>query len=229
MIKNVFLDAGGVILDETVFEEVSAKIITEIIRNTNSKYSIENYWKDIAESVYRFVPRAYDYVLYKNINSIDDFQKAKTQYKNKLKDENVKLELMEGIRDFLPEFSKHFSIGILGQYGIDFRDHLENEKLLQYFTYTEIQDDYDITKPDPRYFIAILEKCGCRAEESVMIGDRVDKDVIPAKMTGMKTIRVRSGIYKTQEPRVPAEIPDLTVERINEIKVDAIKLMVGHL
>jgi ribonucleotide monophosphatase NagD (HAD superfamily) len=31
-----------------------------------------------------------------------------------------------------------------------------------------------------------------------MIGDRIDKDVIPAKLTGMKTVRVKVGLHKTQ-------------------------------
>jgi hypothetical protein len=34
MIKNIFLDAGGVILDERIFEEISANIITDRIKGT---------------------------------------------------------------------------------------------------------------------------------------------------------------------------------------------------
>ena len=42
----------------------------------------------------------------------------------------------------------------------------------------------------------------------IMAGDRIDKDVIPAKQLGMKTIRVRVGLHKGQQPRTPDEIPD---------------------
>ena len=63
MIRNIFLDAGGVILDETEFENRSAETITGIISRYNKKYTVENYWKDIEESVYRFVPKVYDYVM----------------------------------------------------------------------------------------------------------------------------------------------------------------------
>jgi len=71
----MFLDAGGVILDETEFEEISSKIITDIIKKYNANYSIENYWKNIDEAVYRFVPKVYDFILYKNINNLNDFNK----------------------------------------------------------------------------------------------------------------------------------------------------------
>ena len=90
---------------------------------------------------------------------------------------------------------------------------------------TEIQDDYKITKPDTRYFEAILKKCNSKAEESIMIGDRIDKDVIPAKLIGMKTIRVKTGIHRMQEPRTPDEIADITVNKLCEIKMEEIKML----
>ena len=129
MIKNIFLDAGGVILDETEFEEISSKIITDIIKNYNANYSIENYWKNIDEAVYRFVTKVYDFILYKNINNLNDFNKLKTQYKNELKQSNIKFKLMDGIDNFLKKFSKQYKIGILGQYGKDFRQYLEKINL----------------------------------------------------------------------------------------------------
>jgi HAD superfamily hydrolase (TIGR01549 family) len=225
MIKNIFLDVGGVILDEIEFEEISSKIITKIIKDYNVNYSIENYWKNIDEAVYRFVPKVYDFILFKNIKNLNDFNKLKVQYKNELKQTNIKFKLMDGINDFLKIFSKQYKIGILGQYGKDFRKYLEEINLYKYFTFVEIQDDYKITKPDPRYFEAVLKKCKCKPEESIMVGDRIDKDIIPAKMVGMKTIRIKTGIHKNQEPRIPEEIPDLTVNKIEEITMEKIKAM----
>jgi len=218
IIKNLFLDVGGVILDETEFEEISSKIITNIIKKYNINYSIENYWNDVDKAVYRFVPKVYDFILYKNINNLTDFNNSKAQYKDELKQSNIEFKLMDGINEFLKIFSTQYKIGILGQYGKDFRQFLEETNLLQYFTFTETQENYKTTKPDPRYFEAILKKCKCKSEESIMVGDRIDKDIIPAKMIGMKTIRVKAGIHKNQEPRIPDEIPDLTVNKVNEIK-----------
>jgi HAD superfamily hydrolase (TIGR01549 family) len=225
MIKNLFLDAGGVILNENRFEEYSAKIISGIIKNYNKDYFIENYWKDVEEAVYRFVPKVYDYVLYKNIDSINEFKTAKEKYKKRLKNENIKFELMEGINDFLMKFTKNYKIGILGQYGNDFRNYLKDQNLLLYFSFTEIQDNYKITKPDPRYFEKIIKRGNCKAEESIMIGDRIDKDIIPAKMIGMKTIRIKTGIHKNQEPRTPEEMPELTINTLKEITIEKIKTM----
>ena len=222
MVCNIFLDAGGVILDEKNFETLYASSITGIIQTYNKKYTTENYRSDADEAVYRYVPRVYNYILYKNIGNAGEFKKAKELLKEKTIPDN-KFVLMDGLEEFLIRFSKHFSIGILGQYGKEFKNFLYECNLLRYFTYSEIQDDYSVTKPDPRYFEAILKHCKCKAPESVMIGDRIDKDIIPAKAVGMKTIRLAAGLHKNQEPRTPDEIPDLTVERLADITVEMIK------
>jgi len=225
MIKNIFLDAGGVILDEMIFEENSAKIITNIIQKINKKYSITDYWNDVNEAVYRFVPKVYDYVMFKHIRENHVFENSKNQYKNEIKQLSIKFTFIDGINEFLEKYSKHYNIGIIGQYGKDFKQFLENNNVLRFFTFSEIQDDYNISKPNPKYFEAVLEKCKCKADESIMIGDRIDKDIIPAKMIGMKTIRIKVGIHKNQEPRIPEEIPDLTVEKIEDIKMEMVKAM----
>jgi HAD superfamily hydrolase (TIGR01549 family) len=223
--RSIFLDAGGVILDEKKFEEASALIITKIISGYNQDYTLSDYWKDAEEGVYRFVPKIYDYVLFKNINDINDFKMAKEKYKKELKDKNLPFKLMVGIEEFLMRFFEDYKIGILGQYGGDFKDYLENQDILKYFTWSETQENYNITKPDPRYFEAILKTCNCKPEESIMIGDRIDKDIIPAKMLGMKTVRIKTGLHKNQKARTPEEIPDLTVSRLEEITPEKLDKM----
>jgi hypothetical protein len=125
MIKNIFLDAGGVTLDEAEFENNSAMLISQIIKQYNKNYSIKNYWEDVKEAIYRFVPKVYDYILYKNIKDIQEYNILRKGYKNKLKDMNIRFEFMEGIKDFLAEYSKYYKIGILGQYGNDFKNSLK--------------------------------------------------------------------------------------------------------
>jgi hypothetical protein len=43
MIKNIFLDADGIILNEETFENISAGIITGILNFFDKNYSIKNY------------------------------------------------------------------------------------------------------------------------------------------------------------------------------------------
>ena len=61
MIKNIFLDAGGVLLDEDSHEKLRAKIAIELLKAYKPGYSLSDYWRDVDEAVYRFVPRVYNY------------------------------------------------------------------------------------------------------------------------------------------------------------------------
>lgn len=58
---------------------------------------------------------------------------------------------------------------------------------------------------------------GCRPEHAVMIGDRLDNDVRPAKAPGMKTIRVRRGTAAHAAPSCDEEMPDHTVDDLSKL------------
>jgi HAD superfamily hydrolase (TIGR01549 family) len=74
-----------------------------------------------------------------------------------------------------------------------------------------------LTKPDPAIFRLALDRAGCRADEAVMVGDRLDNDITPAKSVGMATIRVLQGFAAVQSPRDDREAPDLTVNSIADV------------
>jgi HAD superfamily hydrolase (TIGR01549 family) len=208
VIENIFLDAGGVLINEDEQEKLKASIITDILKSYSQSYTQENYWKDVQEAVFRFVPRVYDYVIWKNVNDVDVYKKTRSQYIERWNDIRPKLILMDGAAEIVPALAEHFRLGILGQYGHELIELLDLNNILHHFTYKDTQDDFKITKPDPRYFIQVLNKAGVKASGSFMVGDRIDKDIIPAKQAGMKTVRIKTGLHKDQTPRVFEEMPD---------------------
>ena len=58
----------------------------------------------------------------------------------------------------------------------------------QYFHHFFCAKDLGYKKPSPLFFQAVAENIGLKTSECVMIGDSYDKDIIGAKMAGMKTI-----------------------------------------
>ena len=50
-----------------------------------------------------------------------------------------------------------------------------------------------------------------------MIGDRLDNDIAPAKLLGMKTVWVRQGFAKYQSINNENERPDYIVDDIAEL------------
>ena len=50
-----------------------------------------------------------------------------------------------------------------------------------------------LEKPDPAIFQLALERARCSPSQAVMIGDRLDNDIRPARLLGWKTIRIMQG------------------------------------
>ena len=48
-----------------------------------------------------------------------------------------------------------------------------------------------IRKPDPRIFLLGVEALGLKPEEATVVGDSLDKDIIPAQETGCQTVWLR--------------------------------------
>jgi FMN phosphatase YigB (HAD superfamily) len=206
---TVFLDAGGVILDETEQEEVRAEITVEILSAVIPGYSINVYYSNIEEAVRCFCPSIYQYVFWKFVeNDITLFDKLYASYLNEWQKRKPPLELNSGFETEVRAISKNFKIGIAGQYGAELLKLLEERSILDCFTYRLTQDDFAVTKPDLRFYEQVVKACGVDPKQCIMAGDRIDKDVIPAKLLGMKTILVRVGLHKNQMPRIPFEVPD---------------------
>ena len=50
-----------------------------------------------------------------------------------------------------------------------------------------------VVKPDKKIFETALERSICNPFNAVMISDRIDNDIVPAKLLGMKTIWIKQG------------------------------------
>ena len=62
-----------------------------------------------------------------------------------------------------------------------------------------------------------MQKSGCNPEHAVMVGDRIDNDVTPAKSLGWKTIRVKQGLFQAQVPLSAEQVPDYEVRQLGDV------------
>jgi putative hydrolase of the HAD superfamily len=62
------------------------------------------------------------------------------------------------------------------------------------------------------FFRKALKRIGCKPEEALMVGDREDADIVPAKAIGIKTARMLSGKFKSNP-----SVADFQINRISEI------------
>lgn len=79
-------------------------------------------------------------------------------------------------------------------------------------------DDLGTAKPDPGFFAAVQSLVGASAPGQVLyVGDRVDNDVVPAALFGMRTCWLRRGPWG-QLQELPDDLtPDLVLEGLGEL------------
>ncbi len=92
--------------------------------------------------------------------------------------------------------SEKYKIGIIANQSPGTSDRLEKLGILRYTDLVIDSAEEGVAKPDRRIFEIALERSSCNPSEAVMIGDRIDNDIVPAKFLGMKTIWVRQGFGK---------------------------------
>lgn len=76
---------------------------------------------------------------------------------------------------------------------------------------------YFCGKPNPLMMRTGLRKLGCHSAEAVMVGDRMDTDVISGLESGMATILVLSGISTKETLRHYAYRPSLVLDGVGDI------------
>jgi HAD superfamily hydrolase (TIGR01549 family) len=215
-ITTVLLDAGGVILDESQHEKVRAQIAVEILSTAIPGYSIDTYYADVEEAVNCFCPSVYQYVFWKSARGNRSlFDQFYASYFEEWEKRKPPLKLNSEFETELRAICENFETGIAGQYGRELLRLLEERAILDCFTHRLTQDDFSTTKPDPRFYEQMVKACGGQPRSCIMVGDRIDKDVIPAKLLGMKTILIRVGLHKNQQPRIPFEVPDAESDSVS--------------
>jgi len=112
---------------------------------------------------------------------------------------------------------QRFKLGIAANQPENALRYLKKLGILEFFDSCRVSGEIGFSKPDVRLFLRVLDDLKSKAEESIMVGDRIDNDIIPAKLVGMRTILISVGPHRHQEPRYPNENPDFRVSALSEI------------
>jgi HAD superfamily hydrolase (TIGR01662 family) len=121
-------------------------------------------------------------------------------------------ELRPGIADVLKTLkARGLKLGLAANQPLRAVESLSRHGIGEYFANQGIRAVYGLRKPDVRLFARVCEDLAVRPEECVMVGDRIDNDIVPAKLLGMKTVLIRTGRHCEQQPRSWDECPDREV------------------
>ena len=139
-----------------------------------------------------------------------------------------------GMHEAAKRIGEKYRIGIIANQPREVRAVLEERGIAAAFETMAISEELQVDKPDPRIFEWAFEQAQIEPSATMMVGDRLDNDVKPAKALGMKTCWLRMrfeqrgwvpqndferayarslGNFQWCEvdPRSPEETPDLEV------------------
>ncbi|MDD3735231.1 MAG: HAD family hydrolase [Candidatus Pacebacteria bacterium] len=107
---------------------------------------------------------------------------------------NLTYELYDDVKEVI---NLPFKKGVLTAQANFLIKHLKIEKWARLFTPLETK----FLKPDPRAFMVPLKKFKVKPEETLMIGDELERDIKPAQKLGIKTILIdRENFVKVEDP-----------------------------
>ena len=122
--------------------------------------------------------------------------------------------LIEGTVELLDYLHPKYNLYILSNGFKELQSHkMRTSGILHYFRDLILSDDIGVNKPRPELFLHAIERAGATVEESIMVGDMFETDIVGAANVGMPQIFFnRSG-----QQQLPFE-PTYTVNSLNEIK-----------
>lgn len=117
----------------------------------------------------------------------------------------------------LAALHEKYKLGIIANQSPGTAGRMKEYGLAQYLDLIIASAEEGLEKPDSRIFQLALSRAGCLPGHAVMIGDRLDNDIRPAKRLGLKTIWVRQGFGGMGTPLAEEDTPDCRVNDLLEL------------
>ena len=196
-IEWIFFDLGSTLIDET---EVYEHRFRETVCGSGVSVS------DFQETAVRFWKQGLDG--YPEAAAYYGLQKApwRSEYESLFTGCSAVLESLK---------TRGYRLGVIANQVPGTAERLENRGILKFFDVIAPSAELGVAKPDPAIFLWALKEAGCKPENAVMIGDRIDNDILPAQALGMKAVRVLTGPAAVYRPSV--EPADLTIRSLTEL------------
>ena len=197
-VKWLFFDIGSTLVDETkVYDDIFQKIAVA------GGVSVEEV-KTRAIGFYKQNKRGHREVI--RLLGVD-YPEWSPLYE----------ELYPDTMECLRILKKKYKLGIIANQIPGAEKRLEEMGMRRYFDVIVSSAEEGVAKPDPRIFNIALIRAGCTPEQAVMIGDRIDNDIVPAKQMGMKTVWIRQGVGRYWNIQGECETPDYEVNSLSEL------------
>jgi HAD superfamily hydrolase (TIGR01549 family) len=216
MLRAILLDVGGPLFDEDEALRASDRELVQRLNARGRRVSPEQIAAARLKAVESYAPsylRATIWALVKpDLDLYEELALAIAHVFDR-ESRRVRPEAFSVLNVLV----RRYKLALAANQPVENREFLREQGLLSFFTLDLVPGELGFAKPDPRFFLTILEKLKVRPEQAVMVGDRLDNDIYPAKRLGLKTVQITVGPHAHQEPRTPLDMPAVAIASLQEL------------
>ena len=209
-IEIVFFDVGGVLYDDTVY----ARSWNRALREAGAEFTDEEFEEEYTAAraaqsgsfrrrlMARFLPDG-------DLRTLEGIAERSWHYPPTARYEDAIpcLEVLHG----------RYRLGVIANQPGDVRAAMSRDGLSGFFEVWGISDELGVGKPDPTLFELAAKAADVDPAAAVMVGDRLDYDVRPAKRVGMRAIRMLRGEAPDEPTAEQLEEADDAVRSLDEL------------
>jgi HAD superfamily hydrolase (TIGR01549 family) len=185
-IEMVFLDIGGVLYDDTVYARAWHRALRDAgARFTDAEFDEEYTRARTAQSgsfrrrlVARFLPDG-------DLRELEALAARFWHY--------PPTSLYADAIPCLEELRARYRLGVIANQPGEVRTAMHRDGLDPFFEVWGVSDELGVGKPDPALFELAVKAADVAPDAGVMVGDRLDYDIRPAKEVGLHAIWMLRG------------------------------------
>ncbi len=210
-LEMVFFDIGGVMYDDSIY----ARSWMKALRESGASFTDEEFDAEYAaartaqsESFRRRLTARF-------LGSVDDLGTVEARAARYWA--YPPTALYPDVVPCLEALAGRFRLGVIANQPSSVRQAMARDGLTRFFEVWGVSDDLGLQKPDPKLFSLVLHTAGVSPAATVMLGDRLDYDVRPAKAAGMHAVWVLRG--EAPDEPTPAQLAqaDASIDDLGEV------------
>jgi HAD superfamily hydrolase (TIGR01549 family) len=216
-ITTILFDMGGPLVnDDFAILQWHHRLLQLIGEKSDLKRTMDDINAALQRAIECYTPSFISYIIWELIKPDRELYRQLREEVGRFPFEKY-FEPRPKVAETLEILHQKFQLGIAANQRREARDYLEKIEIRKYFRSHLMSQEIGYSKPDLRLFMRVLDDLGARPEETMMVGDRQDNDIVPAKMLGMTAVRINCGYHRNQKIRYPQEEADYVIEGIAEI------------
>ncbi len=219
MIKAVFFDIDDTLYDTSGFAKLARKAALNVMIDAGLPLSSDDAYKLLREIITEY---GSNYDKHFNVLTKRVFGEEKPLLiaLGMITYHNVKFALLrlfpQTTSTLIYLKKRGYHLGVISN-GITIKqwEKLIRLDLHHFFDHVITSEEAKAEKPDQHIFELALEKMGCKAEKSVMIGNKFSEDILGAVNVGMSAILVNSKLEESEKEYLQEK--DINIDVISHI------------